>query len=718
VSPSLGARLGPAFPFVLLLAVSVLGAQEPTRPAARPTAPGATATFPAQVEQVTVDLVVVDRRTGPMPGLTKDDFILNEDGKPQPIVSFESVVVAAPRPAAASPVRVVSSNLHSEKRRARTFLILFDDVHLSPEQAWRAKGAVAQFLNKAVSEGDQVTLVSAAGDAWWTATLPQGRDSLLAVLKRLDGRYVPDTSPDRLTEYEALRIDVYQDPEVAARVNRRFQAYTVHAQDRPTSFAPQDANTGERGIIDPTVRSRASEVYQQSTSRNKITLSALERAIQSLAGTKGRKSLVLVSQGFVYDMELREMKRVVDASRRLNVPIYFIDTRGLVGMPDTLNAVFGPPIDTRDVGVVLGDISRDAEGSESLASDTGGFAVRNTNDLGGGIARIAAESRVYYLLGYNPANTARDGKFRKIEVKLAAPRKGVEVRARRGYYAPSDDAPPVKRLPGALDPELQRVLDSPFEADGISLRATAYTFDETTLGRALSLVAAEVDIQDLAFEEKNGQLEDTLELLIVAQHRESGEYFRYDQKIEMSLMPGTREKLARTWYPVSREFELPSGGFQARIVVRDLKSGKVGSVVHEFVVPRLGELRVSSPILADELLPAEGAALPRPALLARRTFFAPLGRLYLQYNVYGAARDAVTTQPRVTGAYTLRRSDGTVARRVEPSRIEPTSIGALQRLIGISLQGVAAGEYTLVLAVKDELGAKSLELSEPFTIVP
>ena len=67
---------------------------------------------------------------------------------------------------------------------------------------------------------------------------------------------------------------------------------------------------------------------------------------------------------------------------------------------------------------MLADLSREAEGSESLALDTGGFVVKNSNDLSGGINRVSSESRVYYLLGYNPTDLRRDGKFRKIEVKL------------------------------------------------------------------------------------------------------------------------------------------------------------------------------------------------------------------------------------------------------------------------------------------------------------
>ena len=89
---------------------------------------------------------------------------------------------------------------------------------------------------------------------------------------------------------------------------------------------------------------------------------------------------------------------------------------------------------------VLADLSREAEGTEALALDTGGFVVKNSNDLSGGISRVSNESRAYYLLGYNPTDLRRDGKFRKIEVKVRPPKsKDLNVRARRGYYAPLED---------------------------------------------------------------------------------------------------------------------------------------------------------------------------------------------------------------------------------------------------------------------------------------
>ena len=103
-----------------------------------------------------------------------------------------------------------------------------------------------------------------------------------------------------------------------------------------------------------------------------------------------------------------------------------------------MTAEFGAALPEMDLGFALTEDFWDAEGAESIASESGGFTVRDTNDLSAGFKRIADENSSYYLVGYNPTNTARDGKFRKISVKVPG-KKGIEVRARKGYYAPGDD---------------------------------------------------------------------------------------------------------------------------------------------------------------------------------------------------------------------------------------------------------------------------------------
>ncbi len=625
--------------------------------AQQPPAEGPASTFPSAVELVRVDLVVTDKDGRPVPGLTQADFALSENGAPQTIASFESVAVAdAPESEAAAQPSFASTNVGPEPRRARTFVVVFDDIHLSFAQAYRAKGAVTEFLRKATAAGDRVTLIATGGGAWWNARMPEGRDQLMAVLKRLDGRYIPDSSPDRMTDFEAMRIEVYQDQDVALKVARRFDSYGTKGRERPNQpLAREDVGrSSATGIIDMDVRSRAAEVYRLATSRNKITLDVMARALTALTGTPGRKSMILVSQGFVYDLELREMKRVVEASLRSNTPVYFIDSRGLVGLPDSFTAAFGPPIDVQDTVAVLADVTRDAEGTESLALDTGGFVVKNSNDLAGGIARVSSESRIYYLLGYNPTDLRRDGRFRKIEVKVLAKRPGgLRVRARRGYYAPQEGGPqvPVPRT----DPLIARALDSPFEAKDLPLRVAAYSFDEALKDHINVVIAAEIDTRALRFKEEDGRAKDQVAFLVEAQHRESGEYYRIDEKIEMSLLPETRQKLEANWYPVVRDLSLPPGGYQMKVVVQDLAGGRIGSVIHEFEVPAPTGFRVSTPILTDTVESPTGAGAPKPVILVRRSF-APQSVLYCQFAVYGATSDPATQKPRVSSAYEIRRA--------------------------------------------------------------
>jgi|CXWL01.1.fsa_nt_gi VWFA-related protein len=704
-----------AFGAALLLGMSVAAAAQQAPPQPTPTPATPSIVFPSQVELVTVDAVVTTKKNVPIENLTRESFTVFEDGKAQEITSFEAVILPPSQSVAPRTSRTISTNQGAETRTGRTFVIVFDDVHLHPFQANRAKAAIDQFLKNGTRDGDRVTLLASGGGAWWSTRMPEGYNELTALLKRLDGRDIPDTGQDRVTEWEAMRIHIYRDQQVEERVVRRFETYGVNPGSRQNS-----AGDGSMFDGDPLVQGRASEVYYQATAKNKITLNAIERALNSLASSKGRKSLILVSQGFIFDPNLDEFKNVVQASRRGNCAIYFVDTQGLGGMPIAMTAEFGPALANQDVGAAFAENLERAEGAESIAADSGGFTVKNSNDLVKGLQRIADETRVYYLIGYNPNNPKRDGKFRKIEVKVAG--KDIRVRARKGYYAALDGQSTVaKKVEGGPDPQFQEALDSPFEVPDIPIRLTSYVFDETLLGKASAILHADVDLSAFAFNEKEGRFANTLEFLLVVAHRETGEFNRYDQKIDMNLRPETKDKYTKSWFPIQRDFELLPGAYQAKIVIRDKNSSKVGTVIHDFEVPDLASWRISTPVLTDTTQPVvqgQENAVPKLILLARRDFESG-SRLFCQFDVYNPTKDKATGMPRVTAGYTIRRkSDGMVFLKIAPTMIQPTSLGRLSRIVGPPLEGAEPGEYEFELNFKDELSGKILDYKEDFTVLP
>jgi VWFA-related protein len=715
-------------PFLLLAfaaPASLALAQGATAPAKTPAAPPADQaaaveppSFGAQIEQVVVDVVVTDKKGTPIKGLTKDSMTVLEDGVPQQVVSFDAIELPE-RPTTAptiAPPRV-SVNTDPAEQRGRTFAIIFDDTHLTPMRANPAKAAVAKFLQDGVRDGDRVSLVTTAGSTWWTARMPQGRDKLLDLLKRLDGRYIPDYSRDSMSDAEAMRIHVYSDPLVADRVLRRWDQYGVQTSELNRGDPNGTAGSAMNGTSDdPLLRARAADIYYQAAARLRTTLDVMERVVNGLAAARGRKSVILVSEGFIFDLNLDEFKRVAEASRRANAAIYFVNARGLEGMPAAMTAQFGTQLPDQDVGYAFTDQLDQVAGAEEIADDSGGFVVRNTNDLAGGVQRIANETRVYYLLGYISTNAARDGKFRKIQVKVTDNRK-LQVRARKGYYAPNDTGRTAFEPKKGIDPVIQSALDSPWSQDGIPLRMTDYVGEERMLGKAAVLIATEVDVRSLDFVEQDGRSLADIDFLLVVAHRESGEFFRYDQGVSMKLQPSTRARLVRLWYPIVRDFELKAGDYQAKMVVRDKRSGRVGTIMHEFDVPPLDGFRVSTPIISDTPQPpAPGSPAPRLVVMARRQF-ASGSDLFCQFEVFGAKADPKSGQPIVRQGYEVRRADGSVLTSMAPSVIKPTSLGAVNRFFGFRLADAAPGKYELFMTLRDDVAGRSVEVHEPFEVV-
>jgi VWFA-related protein len=696
--------------------------------AASQTSGSQTPEFSAEVELVTVDVVVADKQGSPITGLRREEFTLTEDGKAQGIASFEPIVVpTGPAPASAVSKRV-ASNTDQLKRNARTFVIVFDGLHLSPMAAIQAKQAIEKFLSTGLNDDDYVMLLSTQSATWMSTRFGLGKEQLLATVRRQKGTARLETGWDFMSDYEALRVDAYRDVDVGARVARRWAASGFmlnRSQEEAMSMGRVAANQSgtaadpsiipQPGTIDSQVTDRAREIRQDARIRQDATLAMLKRVIGALTDVRGRKAVMLVSGGFVVDLDTKERAGVIDVARQANAAIYFVDARGLAGLPTTFSAEWG----SSHTGVTANDQMAYAtesdllsEGCQAVAADSGGFTLRSGNDLAAGMGRIARESQAYYLLGYHPTRTTRDGKFHRIGVEVS--RKDVVVRARRGYYAPGADGSVAQQPEAPAGGSFQSAVDSPYDLDGIPLRIAAHTFGETTDGKVKTIVVADVEVGQFRWNEKEARFLDAVEFLLLVADRATDEVQRYDQTIELNLRPETRAQLQASSLPIRRDFELPPGHYLVKLVVREKNSARTGTVSYDLTVPEPKGLRLSTPVLTDTLREVPGQALPRPVMKAQRTF-ASGSRLVCQYDVYGAELGQTDQKPHVRGGYALLRADGALVAEAAATPINAPT-GAVNRILGLSLAGLEPGEYRLALRIEDEVAGRKIEVVEPFAV--
>jgi hypothetical protein len=285
-------------------------------------------------------------------------------------------------------------------------------------------------------------------------------------------------------------------------------------------------------------------------------------------------------------------------------------------------------------------------------------------------------------------------------------RAGLKVRARRGYTLRAElGAAPTGERKGkgpALQPAVARALDSPQDASGLPVRAKAYVLEPRGRDTARLLVTAEFDASGAG-----GARAGKREVSVRVTERDSGRELAFDGAVGVTVKDDERP----AWRAFAREFDVPAGVAQARVVVRDPGSGTLGSATERLEVPAPSSLRISTPILADKLEPrTEGQGQARPAFSAHRVF-APAGHLYCQFEVYGAA-----PPPRVLAALALVGSSGRVVQQAPPTRIAADADGRVVRLLGLPLDGLAEGDYELVLQAKDEASGEVVEQRERFSL--
>jgi VWFA-related protein len=635
-------------------------------------------------ELVMVDVAVVDGEGRPVRDLTLADFVLREEGQVQPITHFESVRVEE-RSSVSADRPPVSTNTERPSAAPSSLLaIVFDERHLRPETLPSARAAVDGLLAKGLTAGDEVILLATGQGYLWNARNEIGLAALRARLPELRGLRRLPVEHEQITEWEAYRIALFEDRQALHRVMGRIGDVERARGGLVTSRGA--AASSRTDSYERMARGLGRQVWSDVSQRSNATLANLEGLAQALGPRKGRKTAVLITEGFVADQQSNEWKRTLDAARRSHLTIYGLDARGL-----QLDGGRGADVGRKAVflgndGTGLMDFEA-SEGSDRLVDETGGTVRRYTNRLDDALLQISAEGRNYYLLGYQPV-VAADDKYRRLKVEVLRP--GLTVHARKGYYARRTPAPAAGSVP-------------------VPLRLTAYVREPRPQGRTHVQVVGEIDPAAIQFKREGDRwtaaLDWVADLFTPGQEAPPAKTLR----LRLSLTEAALAAARQAWIPVGADFEVPAGTHVARLFVRDEAGGRTGAVDHVFAVAPSGALYLAT-VISDMQRAAGSRA---PALIARRTFKAGT-RLLCQVEVNNAA--GAPGSRRVMAGHELRTAAGDVLERQEPTLMAEVADGRLARLLVMSLER-PPGRYELVLRVRDETSGASVESVEPFEVV-
>jgi hypothetical protein len=437
---------------------------------------------------------------------------------------------------------------------------------------------------------------------------------------------------------------------------------------------------------------RARELHDKARRRAELLLASVERISRGLASSRGRKSIVILSEGFLQDADRDAFERAVDASRRGNTSVSFVDVRGLVGLPG-LSAEQSDAPPAGDLALAGAMMRADAAGAETLADRTGGSVAHDTNDLAGAVRRFADESSAYYLLGYQ-TDRPFDGRWRKLQVEVSRP--GLRVRARRGYYALAEPLPlavprPPKDKKRAKDGKSKdalpvRALDPALavggQRDEIPIRMAPHVFETDAAGEVRVLVALEVDTSALGFSgaDSGSERKAKLDVTLLGVSRDHPVAVPLDSAVELSL----EQETPGGWWIFSRELKLPPGPAQVRAFVRDTATGETGLVAQRFEVPGPGIPYLSTPILTNRISKSASPGAKLVPVAHRR--FAARGSLFCAYEVYVEPGRELTSIPDVRSSLTLFDDSGQVVSR------PPTAVpGSWCRWTRTPCRGIGAG---------------------------
>jgi VWFA-related protein len=611
--------------FFLVCAQGQTTSQPPSTPQSAPAAQGRGDVVRITTNLVQVDVTILDHNGQPVSDLTPADFEVTEDGKLQKItnLSFITATSAQPRGAvfvpAAKPAKGVAPEpplppvkLRPDQVR-RTIALAVDDLGLSFESSHYVRQALRKFVDEQMQPGDLVAIIRTGAGMGALQQFTADKRLLYAAIERV--RY--NLNSRGFNAFAPIGGET------------RIADKSINGMAGPTTNSPGNTNDSPGSqLIDSLMRLKTPG-SQSTQYREDIfsvgTLGALNFIVRGLRELPGRKSVILFSDGFrLYDQDegtrriLDSLHRLVDLANRASVVIYTIDPRGLQPLGLTAADNLAGPIAPGNTNFAAGngDLTQGQwvqntetdlqnrrseffatqQGVGYLAQQTGGLAIKNTNDIEGAVRRVLGNQKGYYLLGYRPDESTfnqegRRNRFHHIDVKVKRP--GLIVRTRAGFYGFTDEeaARPVYR---SASDHLYAALASPFASGDIRVRmSSVFGYDPERSPFTESIL--HIDSRDLTFtRQPDGAYQASFQIL-TATFGDNGSVV--DQAERGYSITVQEANLERTYnsgliYVVTLPIKKP-GAYQLRMAVRDSTSTHVGSANQFIEVPDIKKKRLT-----------------------------------------------------------------------------------------------------------------------------
>ena len=670
-----------------LLLVMPLHAQEPTQ------GNDQSGGFVLRTESdlVLTNVVVRDAKTGEViRGLKQNDFTILENGKAQQISSFdfESVDMAHPLNEAtisglASAARSKSGTggeREEDLRNHRLIVFFFDLTSMQPEDLDRSVDAATKFLKEKMQPADLIALVS------------------LDTELKVDQDFTSDKT--LLTG----KIGMYNGTEGDA-------------------FA-QGANANSNQVEDASGYTPDETEYNDvNTDRELYALRAISKSLEKI---NQKKSLLYFSGGLSRDgiENQASLRSAINAAVRANLSIYSLDTRGLQAISPLGDASTGSLRGNASYGgaAIQSNFNANFASQETLSTlsvDTGGKAFFDSNDFAPAFAQIQKDSSAYYVVGFHPSNPLRDGRYRKLTVKVNRP--GMKLEYRPGYYAPADFKHAGKE---DRERDLDEQLSSDLPATDVALYLDAFYFrmDENRFYVPVSLIVPGSQIPFVKGGDRDKATLDVIGEVIDEAKRPIG-HVRETVKLAVDGQQQVRQKNIQ----YSTSFNLPAGKYHLKFVVRENESGHMGSFETDIVLPdmRKAPMKLSSIVLASMRVPAQaakGKGQASPLVHDGQQYVPNISHvfrqgqhLYLLYEVYDPAKvkaAADSTVKIVKGQINLISSLELIqgsTKVFETPVVQATALNAGGRdavvvQLDVPLENLKPGTYIGQLNVVDDAG--------------